>query len=155
VDLPAAAYNLIAVADDNGSIAEVNESNNSRLRTIQVRPDLIVSQLAATPSTAGAGSVITVTVATKNRGSSPAAATTTRLYLSADNLLDSSDALIAVIPVPLLAAGKTISSEVLVTVPAGTSMGAVLFLIALSDADGGVREIDEGNNSRSRSIKVQ
>lgn len=145
---------LIAVADASASVAESNESDNTRSKTIYVGPDLQVSTLTA-PSTAAAGAAISVTETTTNKGGAPVTATTTtRVYLSRDKKLQVTDvALGAGRSVgPLAVNAKSVATSNL-TIPAGTAPGTY-YLLANSD-DGNVQaEGRETNNIRVLAIVV-
>ena len=79
-------YYVVSAANPLGESPDSNEA----FATPNPPSDLVVPALTA-PSTAAAGSTIAVTVTTKNQGSGPAAATTTRLFLSVNAGLDSGD----------------------------------------------------------------
>jgi hypothetical protein len=62
----------------------VNEGNNLRYVSICIGPDLVVTSISA-PTSAKAGSTITVTDTTANQGGGGAAPSVTRYYLSTDS----------------------------------------------------------------------
>jgi hypothetical protein len=81
---------LIAFADASSSIPESNESDNTRVKTIYVGPDLGVLKLTV-PTSAAPGQMISVSDTTKNSGGAPTVVTTvTRFYLSLKKKLDGS-----------------------------------------------------------------
>jgi subtilase family serine protease len=151
IDLPAGVYYLIAAADPAGAVAEVNDTNNTRAKTLTVGPDLTVSQLSV-PTSAAVGATIVVTETTKNLGS-VADPTTTRYYLSADSGLGADDILLGARAIPTLGVNETSMSSVGLTIPAGTAPGSY-YVIAQSDADGVVNELVETNNLKSRAITI-
>ncbi len=145
-------YYVIAKADADNVIAETNETNNTKYKTIKTGPDLIVSAVTA-PATSGAGKAISVTDTTKNSGGCPSGATTTKIYLSTNSSWDALDTLIGSRAVPALAAGATDTGSISVTIPAGTTSGT-RYIIARADADNVVAELNETNNNKSKSIKI-
>jgi choice-of-anchor B domain-containing protein len=152
---PAGQYHVIALADAVHAVAESNEGNNARRSAIAVgHPDLVVSALSA-PSSAKAGTAITVSETTRNQGPSAVGTdTTTRFYLSRNPTWDAGDTPLGNRPVPNLRGLQASTRSTTLTVPAGTPPGAY-YLVARADADG---EVDEGtgelNNTRSRALSV-
>src|SRR5207237_403069 len=86
-------------------------------------------------------------------GTSQAAASTTRFYLSTTSTLGPGAVTLGSRAVPSLTAGQANSSSTTVTIPVSTAAGAY-FVIAVADADGGVSESNETNNATSRPITV-
>ncbi|MFL5581313.1 MAG: CARDB domain-containing protein, partial [Gemmatimonadaceae bacterium] len=145
-------YTLFARADAGDVVAEAYENNNLASRTLRIGPDLVLLSLTA-PTAAGAGSAITLTDTTRNAGAGTAAASTTRVYLSSDWLLDGGDVLLASRAVPALPPGASDTGSVTATIPAATPGGAY-YLIAVADGDNVVAETQEGNNSINRSLLI-
>src|SRR5688572_2416690 len=145
-------YYVFAKADAGDAVSEISETNNTMYALMRVGPDLIVSTLTV-PGTAGAGTVISVTETTRNLGGGTAAASTTRLYLSSDSQLDAADTPLASRAVPTLVAGASHSASTSVTIPAGIAAGTY-YLIAGADADNAIAELQEVNNTFSRTISV-
>jgi subtilase family serine protease len=114
-------------------------------------PDLVVSVLSA-PASAGAGSQISVSETTKNQGG-PAAASTTRYYLSANSTWEATDTPIGARAIGTLAAGASSPGTVQLTIPAGTATGNY-YVLARADADGRIAESVETNNVRADSIHI-
>lgn len=149
----AGTYYLFAQADGTSTVAEASELNNTALRAIQIGSDLIVSAFTV-PAKGGAGSVISVSDTTTNRGTVTAAASMTRFYLSTNVLLDAADTLLdGSRLIPELAAGASNSGQTPLTIPAGTPV-ATYYLFAKADADGAVSEAQETNNATLRTIQV-
>ena len=142
-------YYVIAAADGGKSVAEAVETNNNVYRGVQVGPDLVVSVFTV-PSTGGPRIDVSDTVA--NQGTTSVPSTITRFYLSSNSTLESTD---AVLPetrtVPPLAAGTSHSGSTSLTLPSNLAPGAY-FVIAKADADAGVAETNEVNNTFLRSI---
>src|SRR5215831_3502483 len=108
-------------------------------------PDLVESAVGNPPATVAAGGTFSVTDTVTNQGAGPAAASTTRYYLSNDQARSGNDVLLTGSRSLLgLAAGGTSTGTVTVTVPAGTS--GTYFVLACADDLGVVVESTEGNN---------
>jgi hypothetical protein len=151
-NLATGTYYLIAQADGNGAIAELNEINNGRAAAIRVGPDLVVSSFTA-PLRAAGGGTIAVTDTTANTGSGPAAASTTAFYLSSNITLEAGD--IRLSParsVPALAAGQVSTVTTTVTLP-DVAPGP-WYVLAAADDGGGVAETQETNNTRLASVLI-
>src|SRR5207249_3850968 len=94
---PVGTYFVLACADDANAVTESNEANNclASTTTVQVTlPDLVETAITNPPATANRGSSFRVTDTAKNQGLVPAAASTTRYYLSVDQQRDGSDILL-------------------------------------------------------------
>jgi subtilase family serine protease len=143
---------LIAKADGDNQVAETQEANNTRSRSISIGPDLVVYAVA--PASVAAGGIMSVTDTVTNQGAGLAAASTTRFYLSKNALLDASDVLLS--PgraVPTVDAATSNTGTTSVTVPAGTAPGAYI-LLAKTDGDNVVGESLETNNVSARGLQV-
>jgi subtilase family serine protease/sugar lactone lactonase YvrE len=147
-------YYVIARADADGVLPESNEANNTKAVSIRVSPpDLIVSAISV-PTTGGAGLTIIATNTTKNQtNTGPAAASTTRFYLSSNSTWDAGDTLIGSQAVGTLAPGASEVHSTSLTIPAGTTPGTK-YVIAKADADGLVPETLETNNTASDTIVI-
>ena len=150
--LATGTYYLIAQADGDGAIAELNEINNGRAVAIRVGPDLVVSAFTA-PLRAAAGGTIVVTDTTANSGSGAAGASTTAFYLSANITLEAGDIRLSPSrPVPALAAGQSSASTTTVTLP--EIAPGPWYLLAAADDGAGVLETLETNNVKFASVLV-
>ncbi|MBI5739722.1 MAG: hypothetical protein HZA16_03285 [Nitrospirae bacterium] len=148
----AGAYFIIAKADAEGIVAELNETNNYYIESISIGPDLMVSDFTA-PASASAGETITVTDTTHNTGQGDAGTSTTGFYLSPDLAYDAGDTPLGSRAVAALAAGAFDAGSTDVIVPADTPGGAY-YIIARANADGAVGELSGTNNYFSRQINV-
>ena len=152
------SYYLIACADNLTHVTESDETNNCRASTgtVQVaRPDLLETDLSAPPATIARGASFAVTDIVLNQSAVAAGASTTRFYLSADQIKDGNDRLLTgTRAVPALAAGATSSGTVSVTVPSNMVLGTY-YLIACADNTTTVTESDETNNCRASATTVQ
>jgi subtilisin family serine protease/subtilase family serine protease len=146
------SYYLIAKTDGDNMQAETSESNNIASRVLQVGGDLIVSALTS-PSAASPGATILIGETTANQRPGAVGASTTRIYLSADAVLDASDQLLTSRQVPALAGGASSAISTNVNLPSAIGIG-VYYLIAKADADNAVLETDETNNTTSRAIQI-
>ena len=148
----AGTYWIIARADDDGTLAETQETNNQLTRTIQVGTDLAISSLSV-PLTTAAGQSLTVSDTTRNQGAGTADPSTTTFYLSTDTAVGASDVVLASRAVPLLAPGATDTAATVVTIPAGTATGSY-YVIARADANELVAELYETNNTLYRALAI-
>ncbi len=129
-------YYIIAKANADGAVPELNGENNIAVtsHTVRIGADLVV--FLDTPGAASPGeegSPLSVTDTTRNDGAVPAGASTTTFYLSADGTVDSSDVLLGSRAVPALAPGEASTVTTTFTIPAWLS--GVYRVIAQSDAD--------------------
>jgi uncharacterized repeat protein (TIGR02543 family) len=145
-------YFLIARADAGAVVAEVKETNNIRTKVIYIGSDLVIKTLSA-PTSARAGATLTLQVTTQNAGGGPSGASTTRVYLSANAVLDAGDTLLASRAVPALARNTSNAASIAVTIPPGTPAGT-RFFIAIADAGQAVMETKETNNAKSKAITI-
>ncbi len=146
------AYYIIAKADADNVVIEGRETNNTQARAIQIGGDLIVSAVTA-PSKAGADAPFAVADTTMNQGGGPVGPTVTRIYLSANTVLDASDTLVGSRVIPDLAAGAMNAGTTMVTIPPGMPAGQY-YLIVTADADGVAAEALETNNAFARAIPL-
>jgi subtilase family serine protease/subtilisin family serine protease len=137
-------YYVFAKADAGEVVSETSEFNNTAVRTLRVGPDLLVTSLSA-PSTAGAGTTISVTDTTRNQGGGASPASSTRYYLSVNNLLDGADLLLGARAVAALSPATSDTGSVALTIPAGIA-GGTYYLLAKADGDDALAETQEGNN---------
>ncbi len=150
--VPPGTWNLMANADDSQQVAETQETNNVRVTTISIGPDLVVSTVNA-PLTVVGGTTMTVTDTVRNYGLDAAGPSITRFYLSLNGALDASDILLdGERPVPALAANGVNTGSVTVTVPTGIS--GRYYLLAVADGYGAVPESSEVNNQGLRFITI-
>ena len=149
------AYYIIAVADDGGVEAEISEGNNTKVLVVNVTggPDLSISSFRG-PASAPRGQIVTFAEATKNIGTTSAAASVTRYYLSLNNTFDMRDVPIGERSVPPLEAGATsYRGRLTISVPREAPLGTY-YIIAVADADRVVAETLERNNMRALRVRV-
>ncbi|MGW7616537.1 discoidin domain-containing protein [Streptomyces antimycoticus] len=143
------SYTVSAVVDPTDTVAELDNSNNSRNAATKLvvgqapGPDLEVTGITTTPSSPAVGAKVTFTVAVHNRGTSAVSAgSVTRLTVGETTLNGTA----GVIP-----AGGT------ATVAIGgdwTATNGGATLTATADATGTVAETNEDNNTFARSLVV-
>jgi hypothetical protein len=145
VTIPAGAvtgtYSIIAKAGDT-----------TKSTSYKIGPDLRVANVTG-PAEAAAGGALTIGDSTENQGGGPAAASTTRFFLSTDAVLDAADVPLGTRAVAGLAAGAVDTGTLAALLPGATVPGAY-FLIARVDDGERVAEIAEGNNVRARALTV-
>jgi subtilase family serine protease len=146
------SYYVVAKADGAGAVPEADESNNTRLASIAIGPDLTVTAVTA-PSSASVGGGVTASDTTKNQGADALPASNTWFYLSTNSVWDASDVLVGGRPVAALAPGASETGSATVTIPPQTTPGTY-FLIAVADGDRAIAEALENNNTRARSISI-
>ncbi|MET9623785.1 CARDB domain-containing protein [Streptomyces sp. NPDC006464] len=146
---PMGSYTVSAVVDPTDTVAEQDNTNNSRTAAAKLvvgqspGPDLRVTGIATNPASPAVGSAVTFTVAVENRGTTGVAAgTTTRLTAGTTTLNGTAGA---------IAAGRTVNVAISGSWTAASG-GATL--TATADATGTVAETDETNNVFSRSLVV-
>ncbi|MGV9288239.1 CARDB domain-containing protein [Streptomyces sp. NPDC003719] len=146
---PMGSYTVSAVVDPSDSVAELDNSNNSRNAGSKLvvgqapGPDLEVTGITTNPSSPAVGAKVGFTVAVRNRGTSPVpAGSVTRLTVGGTTLNGTTGA---------IAAGATTNVAISGDWTA-TSGGATL--TATADATSVVQETNEDNNTFARSLVV-
>ncbi|MFC9398623.1 CARDB domain-containing protein [Streptomyces sp. NPDC057027] len=146
---PVGAYTVSAVADPANTVAELDDTNNSRTAASKLTvgqspgPDLMVTGITTNPSAPAVGAPVSFTVAVLNRGTTAVpAGSVTRLTAGTTTLQGAAGA---------VAAGQTVNVPISGTWPAAS--GGVT-LTATADATGTVTETDENNNVFTRSLVV-
>lgn len=146
---PAGDYSVSAVVDPRGTVAELDDSNNSRTAATRLvvgrapGPDLEVRAITTNPANPAAGSPVSFTVAVHNRGTSAAAAGSVTRLQAGSTTLDGTTGQVA--------AGATLNVAIGGTWRA-TSGGVTL--AATADATGAVDETNENNNVLTKSLVV-
>ncbi|WP_217250011.1 CARDB domain-containing protein [Streptomyces sp. AC602_WCS936] len=145
----AGSYAVAAVADPRDTVAELDDTNNSRTASDRLvvdrapGPDLEVRSITTDPANPAVGAPVTFTVAVHNRGTSAVeAGSVTRLQAGSTTLNGTTGQ---------VAAGATVNVPISGTWKA-TSGGATL--TATADATGVVTETNENNNVLAKSIVV-
>ena len=158
-NLSSGVYFLIVRADiaggAAGEVSEADEANNTRAVTVNVvRADLTVVSVTA-PARGAPGMNVSVSHVVRNlapaAGAAPAS--TSRLYLSADGILDGGDPTLLSVPVTTLAGGAQTTLTRSVQLPPGTAPG-LYWIIALADVTDAVVESNEGNNAKATLLPI-
>jgi hypothetical protein len=147
-------YYIITRVDANGAVFEANETNNDNSLSINIGPDLVISDLTvSTCIKPGLGEFVKVTI--ENRGGCPAGRSIIKFYASRNAILDPSDIYLGYsTPLSSLAAGASEIRKISATVPPDIPAGAY-FIIAEADAYNSVREFNESNNVKSKNVKIR
>ncbi|MFC8104055.1 CARDB domain-containing protein [Streptomyces sp. NPDC057363] len=142
-------YAVAAVADPGDTVAELDDTNNSRTasgRLVVDRapgPDLEVRSITTDPANPAVGARVSFTVAVHNRGTSAAeAGSVTRLQAGSTTLNGTTGA---------VAAGATVNVPISGT---WTATGGGVTLSATADATGVVTETNENNNVLAKSLVI-
>ncbi len=144
------AFHLGAELDPANALAESDETNNqvvaaTALTFAAPSPDLLIADVTTDITDVPWNGSVQVTATVRNSGVDPAGAFSVAYYLSLDNTLDATDALLCEVVVPGgLGAGVSMPVTKTCTVPP-TTYGA-LKLFAKADSKDDVFETDEGNN---------
>ncbi|MEU8861870.1 CARDB domain-containing protein [Streptomyces umbrinus] len=146
---PAGNYGVSAVVDPRNTVAELDDSNNSRTAANRLvvgqapGPDLEVRGITTSPANPAVGSSVSFTVAVHNRGTTAApAGSVTRLQVGSTTLNGTTGQ---------VASGATANVAISGTWTA-TSGGATL--TATADATGVLDETNENNNVLAKSLVV-
>ncbi|MGX1274211.1 CARDB domain-containing protein [Streptomyces phaeoluteigriseus] len=146
---PAGSYAVSAVVDPRGTVAELDDSNNSRTAAnrlvVAQAPgvDLEVRSISTSPANPAVGAPVSFTVAVHNRGTTAAPAGSVTRVQAGSTTLDGTTGQVA--------ADATVNVQIGGTWTA-TAGGATL--TATADATGIVAETDENNNVLARSLVV-
>ncbi|MFE0730138.1 CARDB domain-containing protein [Streptomyces antibioticus] len=145
----AGSYGVSAVVDPRNTVAELDDSNNSRTAANRLvvsqapGPDLEVRSITASPANPAVGQAVSFTVAVHNRGTGAApAGSVTRLQAGSTTLNGTTGQ---------VAPGATVNVAIAGTWTA-TAGGATL--TATADATGVISETNENNNVFTRSLVV-
>ena len=119
-----------------------------------VSPDLLISSLTV-PSSATAGSTISIAETTKNQGG-PAAASATRYYLSTNSTYDAADIFVGSRGVSALATGGTspAPSGFQLTIPSNTATGSYYVIARANAGTPPIGESNATNNTKASSIHI-
>lgn len=145
----AGSYAVSAVVDPRDTVAELDDTNNSRNAANRLvvsqapGPDLEIASITTSPANPAVGSSVSFTVGVRNRGTTAAAAgSVTRLQAGSTTLNGTTGQ---------VAAGATVNVAISGTWTA-TAGGATL--TATADATGVITETNENNNVLAKSLVV-
>lgn len=141
-------------ADRLNAVAETNDNNNTTAKPVTIlgQSDLTVTVIDAPPQVMQGQSFL-LTNSVKNTGSAAAGIFVVGLYLSPDNVINSTDLLLAARTVNSLAAGAADTASTTVTISATTLPGNY-FLIVWADHLGAVTEFNENNNTGNKTLSI-
>lgn len=141
-------YYLIGVADANGQVAELNETNNySTAQAINITgvPDLTISSLSSPVTTVQPGATLTLNYTEQNLGGGNVGYHYMDFYLSTDNVFDSDDTYLTYASISSLAAQSSYSDSVNANLSSSLSAGTY-YVFAIADPYNYVAESNEDNN---------
>ena len=153
---PAGTYHVCAMADVFNVVVESDETNNTLCSTPTVTtvplPDLLVTALSTTGTSAKAGGTIPVSLSVKNQGGVTAGTSIVAFHLSTNATYGDSDdkASITTWTIGSLYQGTTVSLSTQMRIPTTVGPGTY-YICVMADSTGAVTEGDEGNNTRCTS----
>ncbi len=152
--VPSQSCYLGLLADRTSSVKEEDEYNNVRFVPVVCVgiPDLQISVLSAA-SSANAGSSISVTVHTDNKGTRTAGPSLTAVLLSTNSVISHYDLFLGQYSTGVLGSGKWKWQTLSVRIPYATH-GGTHYLAAWADHTNAVTEASETNNIRKRTISI-
>ncbi len=148
-------FYLIACADAQGTIKEVNETNNCLTSSSfnVTGPDLAVTAVMISNSQASPGSLVQITDTTANLSPAAIPQSVTGFYLSRDGITKNNSLGNRIVPSlqPNVASGPTSTSLLIPSRATGT-----YYVLACADSSGGIAESNESNNcSKTAQINIQ
>ncbi len=154
------AYFIVVIADFDGDVIEIDESNNSFALPVVVGdisttegPDLYVSDVALSTSRAQAGEVVAASCSVANAGNASSVQTRLKYYLSTDTIYDGADRYLNYDAVAALPAGGTGAESANLRVPAGTADGSY-YVLFVADQTAVAAETNEQNNIYAEALFV-
>ncbi len=134
-----------------------NEGNDKSATVFTVTaagaPDLVVQNLAVSPTSGAAGSAATVSFTIRNPGTATAGASTTNLRLATSgSTVTTSDPLLATLNTPSLAAGATTTVTQGVTIPAGRTAGTNYVWVILDVTSSAGQGTANESNDKSATV---
>jgi subtilase family serine protease len=179
--VPQGSYRIIACADSgpgnagrSSQVTESNENNNcsaSAGSVVVTGPDLIESNVSASPTTVTTSGRLTISDTVTNIGPQDAGASVTRWFLSTDNVRDSGDAFIRNCdnggPVPgrnvgtISAGGSSAGQASTIPLCVRDSIGlhppatGAYYVLACADSTNAIGELNESNNCAASAATIQ
>jgi len=149
--VPGYCYYYKVAAVDSGGQSSLSSVDSACIPAL--KPDLVVQNQSASPTTVEAGSLTYISCTVKNQGSGSAASSYIKYYLSSNSTYDPVDTYFTSDYVSILSSGGTSSENATVTIPSGTSTGTK-YILFYADKDGSVSESIETNNVAYKAITV-
>ncbi|WP_035567849.1 CARDB domain-containing protein [Hymenobacter sp. IS2118] len=141
----------VQFTSDAGVTAAGFEATVSCLAAPQ--PDLLLTQIGASPTTVVAGGSLTLSSVIANEGAGPAASSVLGYYLSTDQTLDAGDLLLGTSSGSIMAANLTANRRLTAAVP-GNMPGGTYYVLFMADPLNVVSELDETNNLAALAVTV-
>jgi len=155
--LPNATCYVGAYADRLFRVSELSESNNGLARSVTCRntgkPDLVVTALSLSSSSAVSAGSIRVTTSTKNIGTATAAANYTGIMLSSNTIISTGDYYLGYHYNSTLAANQTRTVTVTHALP-NAATPRTWYVGAWADYNSRVSESSETNNFRTVAVRI-
>ncbi len=117
------------------------------------QPDLLMTQIGASPSTVAAGNNVSLTATVANQGGGAASASAVGFYLSTDQVLSANDVLLGTSPGGALGLNLSASRPLVAPVPANTVPGSY-YVLFVADPTNAVAETNETNNTAALRLTV-
>lgn len=154
----AGEYTIGVFVDSDDAYVEDDETNNfaaamSSIDVVPPLPDLTVGAVSCVPNPVDGGAMVACSVLLENAGGTDAAASQIDLFLSANMLVEPSDAAIGSCTAPAVTAGSSELVTCMGTIPATTSMGS-WYVAARADAAAVLDEVSETNNDGFATVMV-
>jgi subtilase family serine protease len=150
------SYYVIACADANNAIAELNENNNCRASAAKIaisKPDYRITSLSNPPATGNPGTTFAIFDTNFNAGGSTSTTTYTNYYLSTDATKDGGDTILGGRGLFGLDNGASNSGGLNAHVPADMASGTY-FALACADETSALAETNENNNRKKSATKI-
>lgn len=158
----AGSWYVGVIADDLGALAELQDGDNALLAPGLVdvtaapdpMPDLVIEAVSTPASQVLSGGTLQVLHTVRNEGTLSSAGFQVGIYLSTDNVITTEDTLIGQRTVFSLGVGFGSAQSFPYTVPTSLPVGDY-WLGALADHQHAIAELDEDNNGRAASGRVE
>ena len=121
--------------------------------TTAPQPDLLLTQIGASPSSVRAGANLSLTATVANQGAGAAASSAVGYYLSTNQVLDASDLLLGTSPGAALGVNLDDTRQFVAAVPGTVTPGAY-YVLFVADPLSAVAETNENNNLAALSVTV-
>jgi subtilase family serine protease len=145
---------LTLVFTSDGSVVDTGfDAVVSCVNAPVVSPDLLLTQIGASPSSVPAGGNLSLSATVQNQGVGSAASSAVGYYLSTNQTLDASDVLLGTSAGSALASGASANRQLVATVPASTAVGAY-YVLFVADPLNVETETNEINNLAALAVSV-
>jgi len=136
-------YYLLFVVDADDVATELDESNNIFAAPLTVTkddpngilPDLVLSNIGLSATTAPAGDQVAVTLSVDNQGVAPAGTSRLKYYFSTDDRYDGDDTYLNYDAVAALAVGESSPENANLTIPASAANGPAHILLVADETE--------------------